>query len=451
MIAELGPAEGIQLTQKLFVGALRRSVDIPTSLIAVLATDDDDGNLANGTPHECTIRNAYAQHGLRTATGTVVAPDHLAQPTLATTVHVELSGLATRCSGDEVDHAELEWKFLCTAGPPDGTAVAVQTGPATFYAELPLKTDTTTCYQAKAVFKDGSVLTLPDNRADPFYQLYTGRTVPLYCTDFEAGDPMMAGWQTGTNNVASAWSWGVPAGGATDPPAAFSGSHALVQALGGDYAAKSSAYVKMPPIAIGQWSDVHLQYRRWLAVEDSQFDQARITVGDQDVWVNATEYMGDNSALQHIDREWRFQDVAVSGVQPGHTLDIGWDLTSDEGLEFGGWAIDDVCVVANVASVCGDGVVTASEVCDDGPGNADRPNACRTWCQLPTCGDGIVDDGEECDVGSAGNSDCTASCQTVKAPGLGGCCSAERDAGGPCALGALVLGLVLRRRRRPLL
>src|SRR5262249_23561317 len=107
LIAELGEAQGILLTQKLYIGALRRSVDIPTSLIAVLATDDDDGDLANGTPHECAIRNAFAQHGLRTATGTIVGPDRLAEPTLATTVHVELSGLATRCSGDEIDHAEI--------------------------------------------------------------------------------------------------------------------------------------------------------------------------------------------------------------------------------------------------------------------------------------------------------------------------------------------------------
>jgi fungalysin metallopeptidase (M36) len=452
LIAELGQAQGIQLTEKLFIGALRRSVDIPTSLVAVLATDDDDGNLANGTPHECSIRNTFARHGLRTATGTVVAPDHLAQPTLATTVHVELSGLAERCSGDELAYAELDWRPSAPDGAPAaGTVRAVQTSPSQFYAELPLAANGTVFYQVKAVFQDGSVLTLPDNRADPDYQLYTGRTVPLYCTDFESGDPMMAGWQTGTNNAMSAWSWGQPTGGATDPHAAFSGSHALVQVLNGDYLGKTSAYVKMPPIAIGSWSDVHLQYRRWLAVEDSQFDQARITVGDQQVWVNATEYMGDNSAKQHIDREWRFQDVAVSGYQSGHTLNIGWDLTSDEGLEFGGWAIDDVCVVANVTSVCGDGVVTASETCDDGAGNADRPNACRTWCQLPACGDGIVDDGEECDAGSAGNGNCTADCQTVKAPGLGGCCSAQRDAGGSCALGALVLGLVLRRQRRPLL
>jgi MYXO-CTERM domain-containing protein len=451
LIAELGEPLGVQVTEKLYLGALRRSVSIPTSLVEVLAADDDDGDLANGTPHECTIRNAYARHGLRTATGTVAAPAHLEQPTRATTVHIELGGLAERCAGDELAYAELSWKPAGEVDGPAGTAMAVQTAPAAFYAELPLPTDDKILYQVRIVFKDASVLILPDNRADPYYQLYQGRTVPLYCTTFEDGNPLMAGWKTGTRDgKPSPWAWGVSTQGSTDPHAAFSGSHALVQVLDGDYDAKTSSYVQMPPIDIGQWSDVHLQYRRWLAVEDSHFDQARITVGDQQAWVNYTENMGDSSATQHIDREWRFQDVEVSGYQGGHTLDLGWDLTSDEGLEFGGWAIDDVCVVANVGGVCGDGVVTAHEACDDGAGNADRANACRTWCQLPICGDGIVDHGEECDVGSAGNSACTASCETVKPPDLGGCCSAERGAGGPWALGALVLGLVLRRRRRPL-
>jgi hypothetical protein len=450
LIAELGEPQGILVTQKLFVGALRRSVSIPTSLIEVLAADDDDGNLANGTPHECTIRNAYGQHGLRTATGIVAAPDRLEQSTLATTVHIELSGLAERCSGDEIDHADLAWKPSGANGPAAGSNLAVQTAPTKFYAELPVAANDTILYQAKVVFKDSSVLTLPDNLADPYYQLYQGRTVALYCANFEDGDPLMAGWKTGTGDgKSSPWSWGVSTGGATDPHVAFSGSHALVQVLDGDYAPKSSSYVKMPPIEIGRWSDVHLQYRRWLAVEDSHFDQARITVGDQPAWVNFTQNAGDSSSAQHIDREWRFQDVPISGYQVGHTLDIGWDLTSDEGLEFGGWAIDDVCVVANVNGVCGDGMLTAHEACDDGAGNADRPNACRTWCQLPTCGDGIVDDGEECDIATGATGECTPSCEFVKAPDLGGCCSAERGAGGSCGLGALVLGLVLRRRRRP--
>jgi len=445
--------DGVALTQKLYLGALRRSVSIPTSLIEVLAADDDDANLDNGTPHECAIRDAYGRHGLRTATGVILAPDRIAEPGASTTVHIALSGLATRCDGDKLDHAELAWKPTADGGPAAGSVAAVPTpsAPNEFDAELPLAADATVLYQATIVFKDSSLLTLPDNLADPFYQLYAGTTVPLYCTDFEAGDPLTAGWTTGSNDSSpSPWVWGVPHGGATDPHAAFSGQHALIQVLDGDYAAKSSSFVKMPSIDVGRWSDVHLQYRRWLAVEDSHFDQARISVGGKQAWVNFTQNMGDSSSAQHIDREWRFQDVSVSGYQSGHTLDITWDLSSDEGLQFGGWALDDVCVVANIHSVCGDGVRTAHEACDDGAANADEPNACRTYCQPPSCGDKIVDRGEECDDGPAGDGYCTSTCQLVGPPSLGGCCSAQRGGGGGAgALAAAVLGLVLRRRRRP--
>ena len=447
LILELGDDEGARVTRQLFVGALRRSTSIPTSLIEVLATDDD-GDLGNGTPHECAIRNAYARHGLRTASGIVHAPDLLAQPTLAATVNLELSGLAERCSGDEIERAELVWMGAGNGGPNPGTTTAVQTSPALFYAQLPLAINNKVLYQIKVVFKDHSMLTLPDNLADPYYELYEGRTVPLYCSNFEDGDPMRAGWQTGTLDASpSPWAWGTPIEGATDPHAAFSGTHALVQVLDGDYRPGSASYVKMPPIAIGQWTDVHLQYRRWLAVEDSHFDQARVTVGDQAAWINFTQDAGNTSSTHHIDREWRFQDVTVSGYQMGHTLDIAWSLTADGGLEFGGWAIDDVCVVANVDGVCGDRRITAHETCDNGDDNADAPDACRSWCQLPTCGDRIIDRAETCDDGPDGGPNCTPACELVAAPELGGCCSTGRDVGGSAALSVLVLGGVLRRRR----
>jgi MYXO-CTERM domain-containing protein len=448
LIASLGQTQGIQLTEKLYLGALRRSVNIPTSLVEVLATDDDDGDLSNGTPHECAIRDAYGRHGLRTVTGAVSAPDRIADAVATTTVHVELAGLATRCAGDELDHAALAWKT--DPGATATSVTATQSAVSEFSADLPLADNATTLYQIQVVFKDGSVLTLPDNLGDPYYQVYKGKTMALYCTDFEAGDPLMAGWTTGTaDGSPSPWVWGTPSAGASDPHAAFSTQHALVQVLDGDYAPKSSAYVKMPSVDIGQWSDVHLQYRRWLAVEDSHYDKARITVGGKQAWINFTANTGDSSSTHHIDREWRFQDVSISGYQAGHTLEVGWDLNSDEGLQFGGWALDDVCIVANINSVCGDGVVGTHEQCDEGAGNADAPNKCRTYCATPTCGDRIVDDGEQCDDGPGGTGHCTAGCQLVQPPSLGGCCSAERGAGGPAALGVLVLGLILRRRRRP--
>jgi hypothetical protein len=457
LIAELGEPAGILLIEKLYIGALRRSVDIPSSLIEVLATDDDDGDLSNGTPHECEIRAAYGRHGLRTATGSVDAPTVVSSPTAMATVTVTLTGLNTRCAAsasgdsDAIDHTDVIWKPMGSSTVTAGSVIATASADLSMYSgQVPVPTDSTLLYQVHVSFKDGSGLTLPDNLADPFYELYEGPIMPLYCTTFEDGDPLAAGWTTGTTDGSpSPWVWGTPTSGATDPHAAFSGTHALVQVLDGDYAPKTSSFVKMPPVDIGQWSDVHLQYRRWLAVEDSHFDQAVITVGGNIVWQNASAAMGDSSALQHIDREWRFQDVALSGHQPGHTLNLGWMLTSDEGLQFGGWALDDVCVVANTDGVCGDGRITAHEGCDDGAGNADAPNACRTWCQLPSCGDGIVDDGEQCDPGPTGDAVCDSSCKLVNPPASGGCCQTDRGgAGGALGLGAVALGLVLRRRRR---
>jgi MYXO-CTERM domain-containing protein len=219
-----------------------------------------------------------------------------------------------------------------------------------------------------------------------------------------------------------------------------------VQALNGDYPASSTSAVAMPPVSVGQYSDVRLQYRRWLASEDNHFDQARITANGNPVWVNATSNMGDSSQLQHIDKEWRFHDVPLSGSFSGHTVTVGWDLTSDAGLQFGGWALDDVCIVANPLSICGDGVQTITEQCDDGPANADRPDSCRTDCTKPRCGDGIVDTGEDCDTGSAGGNGCSPTCKLV-AIADGGCCSTTGDPAAPLALSALAGALVLRRRR----
>ncbi|MDQ3368143.1 MAG: hypothetical protein M3680_22180, partial [Myxococcota bacterium] len=438
LLAARPEAEALALVNKLFVATLRRSVSIPSSMVEALAADDDDGDLSNGTPNECFIRDAYGRHGLRTATGTVTAPGPLTANAKSTVVRVDLAGLSPRCGGDGIDSVTLTWRPGHTATPPPGETVMTAVDTTRFWASLPLATDDVTYYSAKVKFLDGSILTLADNLADPYYTLYQGTTVPLYCTSFDS-DPFAEGWTTGTSDGSpSPWAWGIPAGGGTDPPAPYSGSHILAQNLAGDYLPKVATHVQLPPIDVGAWSDVHLQYRRWLAVEDSHFDQARVVVNGQRAWVNFNSNMGDSSSIHHIDREWRFHDVSVSGYAFGHTLNVAFDLTTDEGLQLGGWQIDDLCVVANVNSVCGDGVKSATEQCDDGPGNENVPGACRTYCRLPTCGDHIVDASEVCDDGIAGSDTCTAACAEAEIQTLGGCCSSSRGAGGALALGALV-------------
>ncbi len=449
LIAELGETQGVALVDRLYVGALRRSINIPTSLIEVLATDDDDGDLSNGTPHECEIRAAFGRHGLRTATGFIQAPGALETNAASIGIVAQVTGLSANCTGDELASAQFGWQPGGNGLPTAGYIDAMMTAPDQFFAEIPLSPQDTVSFSVHVQFTDQTQLVLPDNLADPFYQLYQGHTVKLYCTDFET-DPFAAGWTTGADDgMPSPWQWGTPTAGPTDPHAAFSGTHVLAQTIDGDYPAMVHSWVAMPEIDVGQYSDVRLQYRRWLAVEDSHFDQARILTNDRQVWENATNNMGDSSQLDHIDKEWIFQDVPVSGFFHGRKLDIKWDLKSDATLQLGGWALDDVCVVANPYAICGDGIKSRTEACDNGPMNADRPDACRTDCSLPTCGDNIVDSDEECDDGPMGSTTCTNKCKLIAAA-PGGCCS---TGGGPgsLALAALVGGLVLRRRRgRPI-
>ncbi|HLL24182.1 MAG TPA: hypothetical protein VK427_18750, partial [Kofleriaceae bacterium] len=445
LLATKPQAEALALVNKLYLATLRRSVNIPSSLIEALAADDDDGNLANGTPNECAIREAYGHHGLRTATGAVSAAGALASAANATIVRIDVSGLSERCAGDEVASVALSWKPGYTKQPPPGSQMMTAVDATRFWAQLPLAQDDVTYYQARVKFSDGSELTLPDNLADQFYTAYSGTTIPLYCTSFDS-DPFAEGWTTSDE---APWSWGAPAGGATDPRAPFTGANILAMNLRGDYTADARSSVQLPEIDVGHWSDVRLQYRRWLAVEDAHFDQARVVVDGRRAWQNLDSNMGDSSSRHHIDREWRFQDVLVSGYTYGTKLHIGFDLTTDQGLQLGGWQIDDLCVVANVHSICGDGVRSPTEQCDEGAANADAAGKCRTYCRTPSCGDRIVDNGEVCDVGPGGNASCTDTCKRpVDEEGLGGCCSSSRGTGGALALAALVGGFMFRPRRR---
>lgn len=68
------------------------------------------------------------------------------------------------------------------------------------------------------------------------------------------------------------------------------------------------------------------------------------------------------------------------------------------------------------ASVCGDGIVTRDEACDDGM-NTGRYGGCMPGCRMraPFCGDGVLqrEQGEQCDDGNMLNGDgCSTRCES---------------------------------------
>jgi cysteine-rich repeat protein len=404
LVKQLGTAAGIARTERIFTGVMQRADDIGTTFVAALIADDDDGNLGNNTPNYCALERAFGSHGL--------VPDHV----------------TTRVSPPSVDGLELTMTVDTPAGttctPPAIAAITVtwRIGdgvPSTFdlvpdgdawRGAFPLQPDgTIVLYSVDVTYDDGRVQMFPNNPADPRYQLFIGNAVPIYCESFNT-DPA---WPQ-TSNMGPEWQWGPPAIGLAggDPAVAFTGTNVLGTDLSADGAYRPDLVISttMPAVTSRTYELFHLQYWRWLTVEDATFDQATIRANNIEIWRNAKAISG---TLDHVDREWRFHDIDITPYVVDGTVELQWTLSSDFGKELGGWTLDDVCIVG--------------------------------LQKIPTCGDGEVDTKEQCDDGNTTDDDgCNHACIDEITAGGGGCC----DAGGTAPSNVLLAGVLLLLRRR---
>jgi MYXO-CTERM domain-containing protein len=326
-------------------------------------------------------------------------------------------------------------------------------GPGKFIAFIPEQPDNVVVQYQVEVNSSGSSQILPANAADPWYEFYVGPVTPLYCTDFEH-DPFAEGW--GVSGSSSDFEWAPLSGlSGLDPDAAFSGVLAVGNDLAGDggYAPFTDALLGSPQIATQGFSQVRLQYRRWLSVEDGFFDQARIYAGGVTVWENYASDWDLEADTHHVDGEWRFHDVDLSGAVVDGTVSFAFALASDGGLEMGGWTIDDVCVVgvnAAPAGICGDGLVDPGEGCDDG-NNVDG-DGCSATCEpeAGTTGGAETETGTDTDTDTDTDDGSATAGIDLDLIDRGCVCAADPSAPsrGGAWLGLALLGLALRRRRR---
>jgi len=244
----------------------------------------------------------------------------------------------------------------------------------------------------------------------------------VYCTDFES-DPFAAGWTQSAGPGTSEWAWGAPVSlpRVGDPGDAFSGGNVVGMDLGaaggnGRYAPSTIQVLTSPVIALGGRQGARLRYRRWLGVEDGFYDDAHVNADGEAVWRNAVGSAA-NEHLDHQDREWRFQDLDIAAQAADDAVQISFRLESDGNLQFGGWNLDDFCVVARPlpGELCGDGALGGFESCDDG--NLIPGDGCDEVCEVEV----VIDEG---------------------------CCSTGRGSpAGPIGLGVLTTALLLWRRR----
>ncbi len=172
------------------------------------------------------------------------------------------------------------------------------------------------------------------------FRFFVGSRDEIYANGFE--DPDHDGWTRSgfPPDPDSRWNRGQPKGKAGDASYPFDGAAVWGTDIGeisndGYYGPNTNVYLRSPVIdCSGAQDNVHLQFRRWLTVEDSAHDQAQIFVNNTPVWENpATEDL--------VDTSWVPIDVDISAVAAGRpSVQIEFWLRSDDLIEYGGWNID---------------------------------------------------------------------------------------------------------------
>ena len=437
LIAKYGQSMGVRKTDEIWLGGIQRSTDMMSWYLEALVTNDDDGNLQNGTPDDCEITEAFTGHGIYEPLDGHLQVQEVEQPDGSVEITVDFpTGESQLCAPDVDPSAVLRYRPRDQPFDP-GTEIAfIMTSPGTLRALIPPQPEhTVTQYQVEFAWGNGISTMQPDNRADPWFEYFSGETVEIWCSDFEGDD----GWA-----LDGEWSIGAPGGGGGDPGEAYEGSRVAGIALDfpGIYSPFSNSRMRSPTIDTAGHDVVRLQYRRWLTIEDGFFDQASITANGATVWENFTTDWEDGATIHHRDHEWRFHDVDLSdAIGPDGQLTLEFQLGSDQGLEFGGWNVDDLCIVGTEPGEppvppdlgCGDGQKQSYEQCDDG--NLASGDGCSPGClfeEEPPPEEPLDDNWDP------NGRDCS--------------CTTDANSNPAAPLGLLVVPLLwlgLRRRRQP--
>lgn len=148
------------------------------------------------------------------------------------------------------------------------------------------------------------------------------------------------------------WEFGIPKGGggpqSYDPDSGYTGHNVYGYNLAGNYGNNEPEYcLTTTPLDCSLAENVILTFWRWLGVEMSVFDQARIQVSNDganwtELWTNGAEDTKDSS--------WVYCEYDISAVadrQP--TVYIRWCMgPTDSSGTYAGWNIDDVCLRGDV-------------------------------------------------------------------------------------------------------
>lgn len=350
------------VVSQLFADGIKLGPDVPGSYDAYVAADDDDGDLSNGTPHQCELLDAFGLHGIGPGGGGAVLelqhePVWSATPWEDHPVSVDVINFAPDCVEVSTENALV---YYSTDGETWESAPLSAVDEVTLEGAIPEQPDgSVVWYYFELTDDSGDVFTAPSGGYINPFSFFVGEVEEVYCEGFEDDDggythELVSGE---ASSGADDWHWGSPAGKSTDPAAAWDGVNIWGNDLGnpidgnqynGDYQAEKHNRLISVPIDVSAAADSQLvlQFARMLSVEDGYYDQALVTLDGETIWSNYTSGVGPDYVDHHLDAQWGPHTQLIEDADGDGAITLTWELISDRGLEYGGWNIDDVCVYA---------------------------------------------------------------------------------------------------------
>ncbi len=341
--ASLGLAPGGNVADHLLVGWFQAFNDTQIKSVIEahwLTLDDDDGNIDNGTPNYPAIDAGFLEQGFPGYELPLFTIAHTALTIVNSELQVPVVATVTEENGT-LGGVTLHWS---NNGGASFSPVAMSPlGGNVWSGFVPGQTSPKTVRYWIEASGPGGSNTLPKAAPADAFQYDVGTLTVLQDYDFEPVSD--EGWTHFQVLTQDDWMHDIPQGKSTDPAAAYSGGKCWGNDLGpegynGEYKPDVNNYLLSPVFNMSGKSNLRVRFQRWLAVEEAVYDHARLYLNNTVIWSNPVNG-------HTIDVSWTAQDYDIAALANNNpAVQFKFELTSDSGLEFGGWNIDDFRIVS---------------------------------------------------------------------------------------------------------
>lgn len=310
------------------------------SMLEMLLLNDNDANLNNGTPDVDKFYQGFTvQHSVPFPIPFFTLSVDEINDTMDQIQNYQVHATAVPNFGGNITSSTL---FYSLNGGSWVSAALPNVGGNNYFGTIPVQpVSTTVNYYVEFLDSVGHSGKFP---AAGSFSFFTARRATFFFDGFEAA----SGWTTATQQGANDWHNQSPGNPSHpyDPASAFEGTKCWGNDLtpasnfNGNYPNNVFNHLTSPTINCAGKAGVTLVYRRWLTVEESTFDHARIRVSINGGATYTTVW--ENPGIGHlIDTAWNEHVLDISAIADNQaTVTIRFELQSDAGLVFGGWNID---------------------------------------------------------------------------------------------------------------